>query len=151
MKSIDSMSPDELFAEAGRIRKQIVTSAERLHKVCDLMYNHVRRHPSELTSTFVNISNAGKRFAGSVVQGAKRTEAVDRILEVNRKTIRFAKEQEAKRRAEVEQRNEERKLKRLSNTDVYGLFTSSNEDGLIEHMITQGDVSSDLNELYGEE
>jgi hypothetical protein len=151
MKQIDSMSPDELFAEAAKTRKQIVAQAEQLTRICGLMYAHARRHQTELSSTYVNISNAGRRFAGSVLQGARRTDALDRILDTNRHAIRDAHERETKRAAEEIRRKEVKLARQTAGHDRYEIFRSSNKDDSVDHMIAQSDMSSDLNDLYGVE
>jgi hypothetical protein len=152
MKSIDAMTEDELCAEAIKIRKQIVASAERLNQVCEVMYSITRKKPSDLTATYVNISNSTRRFAGAVMQGAKRTEAVNRTLDVKKAYVRMVKEQEA-RKLEATRRRESRELRQIlasKRGNSYGVFESSNDDAVIEQ-ISRGDMASDLNDLYGEE
>jgi hypothetical protein len=151
MKAVEFMTPEELFVEASRIRQQIVTSAEKLGQVYTLLYTQVRKNPSDLTNTFVNISNAGKRFAGSVVLGAKRTEAVDRALANTKKALLEAKEQERLREEREERRRAQKEAAaraKAQRSDPYGVFTSSNE---IPYDQTPDDLGSDLDALYGEE
>jgi uncharacterized protein YjcR len=152
MKFIDSMTEDELCAEATKIRNQIVASAERLSQVCEVMYSIARKKPSDLTSTYVNISNSTRRFAGTVMQGAKRTEAVNRALDVKKAHIQMVREQEV-RKVEAMRRKESRELKQIlasTRRSVYGLFESSNGGKVIEQVL-EGDMTSDLNDLYGDE
>lgn len=149
----DELSADEaekLFQEASRLRAKIVTAAEQLHQVCALLYTRVRRNPSDLTYPFVSISNAGRRFAGSVIQGAKRTEAVDRILLATKKAA-----EEAKEHKEAQQRQEAQKKLRAEKAaaatrDVYGIFVSSNTETVIDQLLASGSAVSDLNDLYGD-
>jgi hypothetical protein len=153
MKSLDSMTPDELCVEASKIRKQIVDSAERLNQVCEVMYSLVRKMPSDLTSTYINISNVTRRFAGAVVQGSKRTDAVNRALTSKRASIRMDRERE-ERKAEVQRRKEAREIRQVitsAQSGYYGIFDSSNKEAVIEQLTSKGDMSSDLNDLYGEE
>lgn len=153
MKPMENMTPEELFVEAGAVRKQIVSSAEKLGRIYMLMYAHVRKNPTEYSSTFVSISNAGKRFAGSVVHGAKRTEVVDRVLEATRTAIREAAEFEAQRKKRDEDRKaraeKQKKQQSERRPDVYGVFVSSNEITYDQTPIDN--LGSDLDALYGEE
>lgn len=162
--NLDSMQPEALFQEASRLRKEIVSSAERLHHVCSLMYTKARRSTANdgTGPDYVIISNAGRRFAGSVVQGAKRTEAVDRVL---LKTKRVAREDQE--RKEVKERREADSSRRVAAReqapqDVYGIFESSNERGfldqqllseseLVDQLLSKSSVEADLNDLYGDE
>jgi len=153
MKPIDSMDTEELFTEAIRLRKEMVTTAEKLNQVCGALYLKVRRSPSDQSSIFVSISNANRRFAGSVTQGAKRTAAVDRILAVSKR----AAQEEQERKERQEEWEKRRALARLqretarSNRDSYGIFGSSNQELVIEDLLESGAPVSDLNDLYGDE
>lgn len=149
MKPVDSLNADELHAEAAKIRKEIVASAERLTKVCETLYTMVRRNPSDDTSAFVSIANANKRFSGSVLQGAKRTESVDRILIASRR----ASQEEQERREQLEARKKRAALERLRREaeSSRSLFSSSYEELTIEGLLAAGTPESDLNDLYGDE
>jgi len=140
-----------LFKEASKLRREMVASAEKLHRVYGLMYAKARRNPAEdATPNYVAISNAGRRFAGSVVQGAKRTEAVDRALFNTKKNAR-----EAQERKEIQERREadssRRAAKAQTTRDVYGLFESSDTEAVIDSLLARSTVSADLNDLYGDD
>jgi len=154
MKSMESTSFDELLQTANKLREEVVSKAEQLHNTYSLLYSKARRDLSEDTPHYVMISNAGRRFAGLVLQGAKRTEAVDRHLAVTMKTRREAQEREEtekQRKAQAQRSKEEARKAVAASRDVYEVFGSSNTKSLIEELLAQGSVASDLNDLYGDD
>jgi hypothetical protein len=152
---VKPLSEDELCVEADRLRKQIVVAAERLTHVCEALYSTSRKKPTELTSVYVNISNSTKRFAGSILQGAKRTEVVARILGAKKETLRLEREQEAKRVqiAKARQDKAVRQVLASERKDPYGLFESS-DNYVVTEQGTRNEgmgLVAEINALYGEE
>lgn len=138
MKPLDQMSVDELMREAGQVRSVVATHAERLQTIYTLVYAKVRKQTAdETTSSYINVASAGKRFAGMVLQAARRTANFDRILAAAKQreaiSVREREEaEEAEKRVEAKRGAEQAAEKKRQAARLGEGYPLSSEDDLIQ-------------------
>ena len=141
MKPVETLSQDELVLESVRLRDQMVSIAERMQRVNSLLYSRSRRDLNDLYNAFVHVSNANKRFASAVLQGARRLEASVKFL--SKQQERVAQERVEREKAEQDRAERDKAKKAKSGesirNDPYRVFSSPNS------------TTSDLDALYGED
>lgn len=156
-RPIDQMTPDELCAEAGRLREGISSAVEQLQGVYAALYHHVRRSPADdSTHAYITFANAGKRLTGMVLQGLRRSSAFDRVLFTAKKDA----EDRARREKEALAKKEAREMKKQTERDQparpedpLGLFGSPDEgfEPMIQQLLSGSSSSDDLDDLFGED
>jgi hypothetical protein len=104
------------------------------------------------------MANVGKRFAGMVMQASRRSSTVESRLtlaiqrESEEKTQRARDEAKKKEFSERRQRAREERADPLES--LFGVVKPKIEAdpaSIDSELIPNGDLSSDLNDLYGEE
>jgi hypothetical protein len=148
MKSTESLSVDELVAEANRLRVSLSETAEQLQGICDVLSTKVRRQGSGVLPSaysYLNFANAGRRFAGAVVQGVRRTASFDRMLATAKADEAEAEAREAKKKEESdkrEQRKQKEEAARRADEERRARLFGDGADG---------DTEEALIALYGED
>lgn len=130
-------TPEDLVKEAIQIRKDIQGQARRLQEIYSSLYVSVRRSPSsDMTSAYVTFANAGKRFAGVLLQVTDRTASFDKILVTAKEEMEEKERRRAQERADRVRREAKkeaaRKLAETQSTflhpeDISDLFGSEEE------------------------
>lgn len=142
MKDRSNLSLEELAKEATTQRATLEKAAEGLVGLYEELYRRTRRQPSDdLTAQYINLSNAGRRFAASVIQGLKRTAVFDRNLQ-----------QALVASAEAKQLEEEREVKEKQRLALVA-SRQAREKAARERSIFYvpgGASEEDLIDLYGE-
>lgn len=164
-RPVDQMTPEELCAEALRLRGVISAAAEQLQNVYSTLYHRARRSTaSETTYAYINLASSGRRLVGALLQGVRRASAFDRALEVAKQEAedRAIREKEALAKQEARQAKKEagksKDKPQQAAEDPMGLYGPSEEEGF-EPMIQQllhgvqdsTSTSDDLDDLFGED
>lgn len=141
-KALDQMSPDELCAEAGRIRQELSASSDRLGQVYDFLYRSSRRNvraSAEETRAYVTLANAGKRLVGMMSQAIRRTSAVDQAVMVAKSNALEAEERRLRQEKSKEARSQKRKAQeerekadKIFHDRLFGSDPETTQDDLIE-------------------
>lgn len=155
-KPLDSMSIEELCAEAVRIRNLMIEHSERLNEIYATLYSRARRMADESSYSYISIANSGKRFSGMVYQAARRTAGVEnRILTVvsrDTEDRNRQKQLEAQRLAKIEADKQKKATAPRDPLEaLYGIPPMTNEEvDLVSQGLSETTVS-DVDDLYGEE
>jgi hypothetical protein len=159
LKPISQMTPAELCEEANFLRTSISDLAERLNTVYSHLHSVVRRSvEGDSVYAYLSMANVGKRFAGMVMQASRRSSTVESRLtlaiqrESEEKTQRARDEAKKKEFSERRQRAREERADPLES--LFGVVKPKIEAdpaSIDSELIPNGDLSSDLNDLYGEE
>lgn len=158
-KPLAEMTPAELCEEANFLRTSLSDLAERLHTVYSHLYSTARRgREGDSVYAYLSVANVGKRFAGMVMQASRRSSTMEGRLtlairrEEEEKTQREREEARKKESAERRQRAREERADPLEV--LFGVVKPKTEaaPALIDsELIPNGDLASDLDDLYGEE
>jgi vacuolar-type H+-ATPase subunit I/STV1 len=88
---------EEAVQEIQELRKEIETLAARLQERAHAFRVRARRVLDEESNSHIVFANAHLRFSGAILQGLRRTTAIDRVLRVNE-----AEREEVRRRELLE-------------------------------------------------
>lgn len=158
-KPLEQMTPDELCRTAKELREKLASSAEQLQAVYTALYSKVRRQKADdLTPSFLAVANAGRRFTGVVITGARRTAGVDKTLVSARQYMedRIQREADAKLAKETREVKKQAALNAIALTheEMFGFDTDyttsirSPQDPESEKVTP---TPEDFDDLYGEE
>jgi hypothetical protein len=158
-KPISQMTPAELCEEANFLRTSMSDTAERLHIVYSHLHSIVRRSvEGDSVYAYLSVANVGKRFAGMVMQASRRSSVMEGRLTLaiqreNEEKTQRARD-EARKRESSERRNRAREERADPLEALFGVVKPTTEVApavIDSELIPNGDLSSDLNDLYGEE
>jgi predicted RNase H-like nuclease len=160
LKPLSQMTSAELCEEANSLRTSMSDLAERLNTIYSQLHITARRAKEEGVSiyAYLSVANVGKRFAGMVMQASRRSSIMESRLKLALQ--RETEEKAQQSREEIRKRNSlERKQRELEERAdpleaLYGVMrpkTEADPDLIDSELIPKGDLSSDLNDLYGEE
>lgn len=158
-KSIFQMTPAELCEEANSLRTLMSETSERLYTIYSQLYNIYRRsREGDSDYAYLSIAKVGKRFAGMVMQASRRSSTTEGRLTLAIHREEEGKVQRARENARKKESAERRQRAREEKADpleaLFGVVTPKTEADLtlVDNEVTpKGDLSSDLDDLYGEE
>ena len=158
-KPISQMTPAELCEEANFLRTSMSDTAERLHIVYSQLHSIVRRSvDGDSVYAYLSVANVGKRFAGMVMQASRRSSTMEGRLTLAIQRENEEKTQRAREEARKKESSERRQRAREERADpleaLFGVVrpkTEADPTLIDSELIPTGDLSSDLNDLYGEE
>jgi len=158
-KPLAQMTPAELCEEANFLRTSISDTAEKLHTVYSHLHSIVRKSvDGDSVYAYLSVANVGKRFSGMVMQASRRSTTMEGRLTLAIQRDNEEKTQRARESARKKESSERRQRAREERADpleaLFGVVKPKTEadPALIDsELIPKGDLSSDLNDLYGEE
>lgn len=153
------MTPAELCEEANFLRSSLNELAERLSSVYGQLHNTARKGAEgESVYSYLSVANAGRRFSGMILQASRRSSTVEGRLTLAIQREEEEKAQRARDEVQKLESSERRRRSREERADpLEALFGVVNpkmdaDQTLIDsELIPNSDLTSDLDDLYGEE